>query len=84
MRRRYVGIDINPVYTKMALERVRDARCVEPLLLVGRPRYPGKSELKGTAAGEAGSNGKAAVAKHKRKTYGRSVADRKTDQPALV
>ena len=84
MRRRYVGIDINPAYTTMALERVRDARCVEPLLLVGRPRYPGKGELKDIAAGEAGSSGKAAVAKHKRKTYGRSVADRKTDRLTLV
>ena len=84
MRRRYVGIDINPAYTTMALERVRDARCVEPLLLVGRPRYPGKGELKDIAAGEAGSNGKAAVAKHKRKTYGRSLADRKTDRLTLV
>ena len=71
MGRRYVGIDINPTYVQVAQERVRDAPGTGPPLLVGRPRYAGKDELKDMAAAEAGSNGRAAEAKHKRKTYGR-------------
>jgi modification methylase len=43
------------------------------LLLVGRPKYPGKEELKELAAAEAGTNGRIAESKHKRKTYGRRV-----------
>jgi DNA modification methylase len=73
MGRRYVGIDINPAYVKIAQERVRDAPGFAPLLLAGRPKYPGKDELKEIAAAEAGSNGKVAESKHKRKTYGRKV-----------
>jgi modification methylase len=73
MGRHYVGIDINPAYVKIAHERVRDALGFEPPLLVGRPKYPGKDELKEIAAAEAGSNGKIAESKHKRKTYGRKV-----------
>jgi DNA modification methylase len=73
MGRRYVGIDINPAYVKIAQERVRNAPGFEPLLLVGRAKYPGKEELADIAAAEAGSNGKAAEVKHKRKTYGRKV-----------
>jgi len=73
MGRRYVGIDINPAYVKIAQERVRVASGGGPLLLVGRPRYPGKDELGEIAAAAAGTNGKAAESKHKRKTYGRKV-----------
>jgi DNA modification methylase len=84
MGRRYVGIDINPAYVKIAQERVRDALGFEPLLLVGRPKYPGKEELKKLAAAEARTKGKAAEAKHKRKTYGRKVAIKKDEQLKLV
>src|SRR5262245_11018425 len=80
MGRRYVGIDINPAYVKIAHERVRDAVGSEPLLLVGRPKYPGKEELKELAAAEAGTNGRVAEGKHKRKTYGRKVTVKKDEQ----
>ena len=84
MGRRYVGIDINPAYVKIAQERIRDAAGDGPLLLVGRPKYPGREELEQLAAAEAGTNGRAAEAKHKRKTYGRKVGVKKTEQLTLV
>ena len=56
----------------------------EPLLLVGRAKYPGKEELEELAAEEAGSNGKIAEAKHKRKTYGRKVKLKGDEQLTLV
>jgi|SRR5689334_11149847 modification methylase len=77
MNRRYVGIDINPAYVKMAEARVRDAAACPPLMLVGRPKYPGKEELKEIATAQAGSLGKAAESKHKRQTYGRKVTMKK-------
>jgi modification methylase len=82
MGRRYVGIDINPAYIKLAQERIRDAPGREPLLLVGRARYPGKEELAELAAADvAGTNGKdAGEKKHKRKTYGRRVAIKEDEQ----
>lgn len=73
MGRRYVGIDINPDYVALARKRIADARRDPPLLLVGRPRYPGKDELGQLAAGEPGTIGKEATLKHKRKTFGRTV-----------
>jgi modification methylase len=73
MGRRYIGIDVNPTYVATAEKRVRDAPGFEPMLLVGRPRYPGKEELREVAAAEAGSHGKRAEVKHKRKTYGRKL-----------
>lgn len=84
MGRRYVGIDINPAYVKIAQERIRDAPGHEPLLLVGRAKYPGKEELAEIAAEEAGSQGKDAEKKHKRKTYGRKVDIKKDEQLKLV
>jgi len=84
MGRRYVGIDVNPAYIKIARQRVRDAPVLKPLLLVGRPKYPGKDELSEIATNEAGSCGKAAQAKHKRKTYGRKVTRKKAEQLTLV
>jgi hypothetical protein len=80
MGRRYIGIDINPAYVKIAEERVRTALDFESLLLVGHPKYPGKEELEELAAAEAGNKGKVAEAKHKRKTYGRKVSIKKDDQ----
>jgi hypothetical protein len=84
MRRRYVGIDINPAYLDIAQARLREARARAPLLLVGRPRYPGRDELNDMASIPAGTNGKAAQAKHKRKTYGRKLRIKKPDQIPLV
>ena len=84
MDRRYVGIDINPAYVAIAEARVRDASGAPPPLMVGRARYPGKDELAAIAGTEAGSNGRRAESKHKRKTYGRKAAGRKRDQPRLV
>ena len=84
MGRRYIGIDVNAAYVQMAQERVRDAPGTEPLLLVGRAKYPTKDELKELAAAEAGSTGKDAEAKHKRKTYGRKVTIKKDEQFTLV
>jgi hypothetical protein len=86
MGRRYVGIDINPAYIKLAQDRIRDAPGHEPLLLVGRAKYPGKEELAQMAAADAaGTNGKdAGEKKHKRKTYGRKVEIKKDEQLTLV
>jgi hypothetical protein len=83
MGRRYVGIDINPAYVKMAEARVRDAPACPPALLVGRPKYPGKAELQELAGVPAGSIGRAAESKHKRKTYGRRVSMRRCAQLPL-
>jgi modification methylase len=84
MGRRYIGIDINPAYVKISQERVRDALGFEPLLLVGRAKYPGKEDLEELAAAEAGTNGKVAEAKHKRKTYGRKITIKEDEQLKLV
>lgn len=84
MGRRYIGIDINPTYVKIAEKRVRDAPGFEPLLLVGRAKYPGREELRELAAAEAGTNGRDAEAKHKRRTYGRKVAIKDDEQLTLV
>lgn len=84
MRRRYVGIDTNPGYVKIAQKRISNALNGEPLLLVGRAKYPGHEELSKMAAAEACSNGKTAEAKHKRKTFGRQVKIREEKQLKLV
>jgi DNA modification methylase len=84
MGRRFIGIDINPAYIKIAEERVRNARGFEPLLLVGRAKYPTKEELSKIMEEEAGTNGRVAEAKHKRKTYGRKVGIKGSSQLTLV
>jgi DNA modification methylase len=84
MRRRYVGIDINPAYIEMARERVRNAPGAAPLFLVGRAKYPSRRELSEIAAIRTGSRGKAAQSKHKRKTYGRKPAMKKNGQLTLI
>jgi modification methylase len=84
MGRRYVGIDINEAYVKIAQERVRDALGFEPLLLVGRPKYPTRDELQEMVAAEAGTAGRSAEAKHKRKTFGRRVPIKEDEQLKLV
>ena len=85
MNRRWIGIDINPGYLRFAERRIADARLVEPLLLVGRAKYPTKDDLIRMMFEEAGTAGADAVSKHKRKTYGRNVsASSEDDQPKLV
>jgi modification methylase len=85
MNRRWIGIDINPRYLRFAQRRLADARRDEPLLLVGRAKYPTKDDLVRMMFEEAGSAGADAVSKHKRKTYGRSVSTSPEDeQPKLV
>jgi DNA modification methylase len=85
MGRRFIGIDVNPAYVKIAQERIRDALGVEPVLLVGRAKYPGKEELAAMAAADAaGTTGKYAEKKHKRKTYGRKVEIKEDEQLTLV
>ncbi len=73
MGRRYLGIDVNQNYLRIAAARLRAAREKEMLLLVGRPKYPGKQRLHAMAAREARTNGKAAANKHKKATYGRKL-----------
>jgi modification methylase len=76
MGRRFIGIDINKIYAEIARRRIRDALPVAPLLLVGRAKYAGKSELAAMLRDGASSTGKGAATKHKRKTYGRKLAAR--------
>src|SRR5262249_3628913 len=58
MRRRFVSIEIVPRFAEVARERVRNAVPGDvPLLLMGRPKYPGKAELQELAAAEAGTRG---------------------------
>jgi modification methylase len=84
MGRRYIGIDVAQRYLDIAADRIRDARPYEPLMLVGRAKYPGKEELLQMLIEEAGSKGKEAEAKHKRKTYGRAIVGRDFDSPRLL
>jgi DNA modification methylase len=84
MGRRYIGIDINAHYIKLAAQRVRGARECEPVLLVGRAKYPGKQELQQMLEQDAGTAGRRAEAKHKRKTYGRKLQHNGDDQLRLV
>lgn len=82
MGRRFIGIDISEKYIKMAQRRVSRAAAFQPLLLVGRAKYPTKDELKEMLHNEAGSAGKNAETKHKRKRYGRKLLG--DDQLTLV
>jgi DNA modification methylase len=84
MKRRFVGIDINPDYVRIAQERLCAADASPPLVFVGRASYPGRERLEAMAAAEAGTQGKAAQTKHKRKTYGRKVSVRRDDQFTLA
>ncbi len=58
MGRRFIGIDINKAYVEIARRKVRDALPVEPLLLVGRAKYPAKAELAAMLRNGAGTAGK--------------------------
>ena len=84
MGRRWLGIDLNRRYLDTASKRINEGGPA-PLLLVGRAAYPGKAELAALASQDAGSAGTSAAAKHRRRTYGRSVAAKEDDvQPRLV
>jgi DNA modification methylase len=84
MGRRWIGVDISAPYLDIAKDRIRDARRFEPLFLVGRAKYPSKDELMQIAAEEAGSLGRDAELRHKRKTYGRKVPVKDDHQMTLV
>jgi DNA modification methylase len=84
MGRRWIGIDISERYLEYARRRIKRAEPTDPLLLVGRAKYPGKEELLKIAAEEAGTTGAQAAAKHRRKTYGRSSPDNGDGQMLLV
>ena len=80
MRRRWVGIDISCTYLDMARCRIAKASSIAPPLLVGRPRYKTRDELRGVALQEAGTTGRKAATKHKRRSYGRGAG---SDAPEL-
>lgn len=81
MGRRWIGIDVVPRYVESARNRVRYAPEFQPLLLVGRAKYPTAEELREMIAN---STGKEAEAKHKRKTYGRGAGHDEDAQLKLV
>ena len=84
MGRRFIGIDISKNYLKLAEQRVANAAPFQPLMLVGRAKYPTKDELLAMAAEEAGTKGRSAESKHKRKTYGRAIPSKEQAQLTLV
>lgn len=85
MGRQWIGIDISRTYLDYAEETVANARPHEPLLIVGRAKYPGKEELLQILQDEQNGNaGAEAEKKHKRKTYGRGVGKRDEGQPRLI
>jgi DNA modification methylase len=81
MGRQWIGIDIVPRYVELAHDRVHRAEEFQPLLLVGRAKYPTADELRDMIAN---STGKQAEAKHKRRTYGRGVVHDDESQLKLV
>lgn len=84
MGRRWIGIDISERYLDYARRRMKRLNPADPLLLVGRAKYPGKDELVAMAAEEAGTSGAQAAAKHRRKTYGRGASNQADDGQLLL
>jgi DNA modification methylase len=85
MGRRFIGIDVSEKYLEFAKHRVATAAPFEPLLVVGRPKYPTRDELLDLLASESGSVGSDAESKHKRKSYGRGAGGSMDErQPKLV
>lgn len=80
MRRRWVGIDISSTYLGMARRRIAKTPSIAPPLFVGRPRYKTREELRDIALHEAGTKGRKAGTKHKRRSYGRAAGG---DAPGL-
>src|SRR3546814_1971441 len=62
MGRRWIGIDISERYLDYARRRIGSAAPSDPVILVGRAKYPGKDELAALAAEEAGTSGAQAAA----------------------
>ena len=81
MRRRWVGIDISGTYLDMARRRIAKTPSITPPLLVGRPRYKTRDELRDVAMQEAGTTGRKAAAKHKRRSYGRAAGGEAPELP---
>jgi modification methylase len=76
MGRRFIGIDIEPRYVQLAQERVDAAVAGDvPILLVGKPSYPNKAELKALPEAVVRLDAERGKAKHHRKTYGRGGPD---------
>lgn len=84
MGRRWIGIDISERYLDYARRRMSKLDSSDPLLLVGRAKYPGKEELTALAAEEAGTSGKQAASKHRRTTYGRGAPENDDDGQMLL
>jgi modification methylase len=84
MGRRFIGIDISVTYLKIAEERLLQTPPFQPVLLVGRAKYPTTDELMSLAASEAVTIGARAERKHKRKTYGRKLPAKDDSQLTLV
>ena len=84
MGRRWIGIDISERYLDYARRRLNRIPPSDPVLLVGRAKYPGKDELAAMAAEEAGTSGAQAAAKHRRKTYGRAAPEVNDDGQMLL
>jgi DNA modification methylase len=81
MGRRWIGIDLVSRYVEAARHRVEHVQPFQPLLLVGRAKYPTADELREMIAN---SNGRDSEAKHKRKTYGRGSGTGDDGQFRLV
>src|SRR3546814_7112138 len=80
-----ICIDISERDLDYALRRIGLAAPSDPVILVGRTKYPGKDGLAALAAEEAGTSGAQAAAKHRRKTYGRGAPEVSDDgQMTLV
>jgi DNA modification methylase len=84
MGRRWIGFDISEKYLEFARRRIKTLDPSDPLLLVGRAKYPGKDELRQMASEELSTAGAKAAAKHRRKTYGRGIDDSDEGQLQLV
>jgi modification methylase len=84
MGRRYIGIDISDSYLKLAGERLLQTPTFQPMLLVGRAKYPTSDELMSLVESQVGTTGRRAERKHKRKTYGRKLPAKDDAQLILV
>lgn len=84
MGRRWIGIDISERYVEYARQRMKRLNPSDPVLLVGRAKYPGKDELAALAVQEAGTSGAQAAAKHRRKTYGRGMPENSEEGQMLL
>jgi len=83
MGRQFIGIDISQKYLDFAESNLAGVQPLEPLLIVGRPKYPTKDELLDILIKENGTAGLEAAKKHKKKTYGRKASKKNTAQSDL-